>query len=100
VLPVRDFSVEEIFKARQMRTQYQAAYLFSTKYETVPWIKSELWEKLNRRYFDYHRDVSPDLAAEFLGGKIVLVAKDKAEWVSVMEMEQPASVASAGKRPM
>ncbi len=33
VLTVRDFDVEELFKARQMRSQYQVAYLFSTKYE-------------------------------------------------------------------
>jgi 4-amino-4-deoxy-L-arabinose transferase-like glycosyltransferase len=82
-LAVRDFTVEELFNARKMRPQYQVAYLFSTKYEAVPLFRSALWEKLNRRFFDYHRDVSPELAAEF-----------RAEWVAVLEMEQPSSVAA------
>lgn len=93
VLPVRDFDVEELFKARQMRAQYQVAYLFSTKYESEPWIKSALWEKLNRQFFGYHRDVSPELAADFLRGKIVFLARSKGEWVAILEMEQPSRVA-------
>jgi 4-amino-4-deoxy-L-arabinose transferase-like glycosyltransferase len=94
---VQDFTVEEIFKARQMRSQYQVAYLFSTKYEGVPWIRSDRWEQLNRRYFGSHRDVSPELAAEFLHAKIRFVATRKAEWVAVLEMQQPSSVASAAE---
>ena len=92
---VQDFTVEEMVKARQMRSKYQVAYLFSTKYEVSPWIRSDRWEQLNRRYFGSHRDVSPDLAAEFLHGKIVFLARSKAEWVAVLEMEQPSRVASA-----
>lgn len=92
---VQDFTVEEIFKARQMRSQYQVAYLFSTKYEVSPWIRSDRWEQLNRRFFGSYRDVSPELAAEFLHGKIVFLARSKAEWVAVLEMEQPTSVGSA-----
>jgi 4-amino-4-deoxy-L-arabinose transferase-like glycosyltransferase len=94
-LQIRDFTVEELFKARQMRSQYQVAYLFSTKYEAAPLFHSTLWEKLNRRFFDYHRDVDPELAAEFLHGRIVFLARKRAEWVAVLEMEQPSSVASS-----
>jgi hypothetical protein len=94
-VPVGNFDVEELFRARQMRSQYQVAYLFSTKYESEPWIKSSLWEKLNRRFFGYHRDVSPELAAEFLRGKIVFLARSKGEWVAILEMEQPTRVADA-----
>ncbi|HEY6305937.1 MAG TPA: glycosyltransferase family 39 protein [Candidatus Angelobacter sp.] len=93
VVPVRDFTVEEMLRARQMRGQYQVAYLFSTKYEASTWFRSELWEKLNRRFFDYHRDISPETAAEMLGGKIVYLARSKAEWVAVVEIEQPSRLA-------
>jgi Dolichyl-phosphate-mannose-protein mannosyltransferase len=92
---IQDFTVEEMLKARQMRSQYQVAYLFSTKNDVPSWIHSERWEKLNRRFFGSHNDVSPELAAEFLHGKIVFLARNKAEWVAVLEMEQPSSVASA-----
>jgi hypothetical protein len=98
VLPVNDFDVEELFKAHQMRSQYQVAYLFSTKYESQPWIRSSVWDKLNRRFFGYHRDVSPELASEFLRGRIVFLARSKGEWVAVLEMEQPSRVAEASSK--
>jgi 4-amino-4-deoxy-L-arabinose transferase-like glycosyltransferase len=93
VIPVSDFTTEEILRARQMRGQYQVAYLFSTKYESGTWFRSELWEKLNQRFFDYHKDVSPETAAEMLGGKPVFVARKKAEWVEIVEIEQPSRMA-------
>jgi 4-amino-4-deoxy-L-arabinose transferase-like glycosyltransferase len=95
---VQDFTVEEMIKARQMRSKYQVAYLFSTKVDVPPWIHSERWEKLNRRFFGSHVDVSPELAAEFLHGKIVFLARSKAEWVAILEMDQPSSVASAAEQ--
>ncbi|MBZ5506454.1 MAG: glycosyltransferase family 39 protein [Acidobacteriia bacterium] len=97
LVQVQDFTVEEMVKARQMRSKYQVAYLFSTKNELSPWIRSERWEKLNQRFFGSHRDVSPDLAAEFLHGKIVFLARSRAEWVAILELDQPSSVASAGE---
>ena len=94
VMQVRDFTAEEMFKARLLRSRYQVAYLFSTKYEGSTWFHSDFWDALNQRYFDYHRDLSPDAAAEVLGGKVVYLARKKAEWVEIIEMEQPASVAA------
>ena len=94
---VQDFTVEEMIKARQMRSQYQVIYLFSTKNNVPPWIRSERWEKLNQRFFGAHSDVSPELAEEFLHGKQVFIATNKAEWVAILEMQQPSSVASATK---
>ena len=78
VLQLRDFTVEELLKARQMRSQYQVIYMFSTKYEAAPLIRSSTWEKLNRRFFDYHTDVSPELAAEFLHANVVFRDRSKA----------------------
>ncbi len=92
-LKLRDFTVEELFKARQMRSQYQVAYLFSTKYEAPPLFRSAQWEKFNRRFFDYHADVPPELAAEFLHGKIVFLTRSHAEWVAIVEMDQAGAVA-------
>jgi 4-amino-4-deoxy-L-arabinose transferase-like glycosyltransferase len=90
-MSIKDFTLEEIMKARRMRSQYQVAYLFSTKYDRPAWFSSKLWTTLNRRYFDYHTDVDPETAAEFLGGNIVFLARRKAEWVAIVEMEQPAT---------
>lgn len=99
VLPVRDFTIEEMLHARSARGQYQVAYLFSTKYESGSWLRSTIWEGWNRRFFDDHQDVSPETAAEILGGNIVFVARSKAEWVAVIEMEQPSRMAGDGTLP-
>jgi hypothetical protein len=93
VLQVRDFTVEEVFRARSLQSRYQVAYLFSTKYEGSIWFHSDFWDRLNEKYFDYHRDLSPESAAELLGGRVVFVARRKAEWVEVIEVEPPGSVA-------
>ena len=99
VLPVVNFTAQEIVRAQEMRGQYQVAYLFSTKYEGGVWFRSELWEGLNRRFFDYHRDLSPQAAAEMLNGKIVFLARRKAEWVAIVELEPPSRVASRTQMP-
>ena len=82
-------------RARQMRGQYQVAYLFSTKYEPATWFRPRFWERLNRRFFDYHQDISPEAAAELLGGKPVFIAREKAEWVEIVEIDQDAQEALA-----
>ena len=93
IFPVQDFTLEEVMKARQSAGQYQAAYLFSTKYESNSLFRPRFWERWNRRFFDYHQDVSPEAAAELLNGRIVYLARRKAEWVAIMEIDQPSRVA-------
>jgi hypothetical protein len=90
---LENFTVEELWRGRQLRGRYQAALLFSTKYEGGTWFRSELWNRLNQKFFDYHQDVPPDAAAEILGGRIVFLARERAEWVAVVEMEQGSRVA-------
>ncbi|HEY6252817.1 MAG TPA: glycosyltransferase family 39 protein [Candidatus Angelobacter sp.] len=94
LVTVQDFTVEEVFKARAMRAQYQVAFVFSTKYNQPTWFHSKTMENLNRRYFDYHTDLPPELIANFLGGKIVFLERKKAEWVAVIEIEEPGTTAA------
>lgn len=98
VVPVADFTVDSLWQARKMRGQYQVAYLFSTKYESGVWFRSELWNRLNQRFFGYHQDVPPDAAAEILGGHLVFLARRKAEWVAVVEMEPRSEMALERKQ--
>ncbi|HLW54135.1 MAG TPA: glycosyltransferase family 39 protein [Candidatus Angelobacter sp.] len=99
ILPAADYTLEELYRARERRGQYQAAYLFSTKYESGVWFRSPLWNRLNRRFFDYHQDVPPETAAEILGGRIVFLARRKAEWVAIVEMEQHPELALTATHP-
>src|SRR5262249_33150698 len=83
IISMRDFTTEEMMRARQMLGQYQVAYLFSTKYEASSWFRPQFWQRLNRRFFDYHEDLSPEAAAGLLGGRIVFLARRRAEWVAI-----------------
>ena len=95
---VNNFTVEEVFKARAMRNRYQVAFIFSTKYDQPTWFGSRL-ESLTRHYFDYHSDLPPEVIANVLGGKIVLLERKKAEWVAVLEMEEPGTSAAISQKP-
>jgi Dolichyl-phosphate-mannose-protein mannosyltransferase len=88
ILPVENFTVEEVFKARAMRRNYQTAFVFSTKYNQPTWFGNR-FDRIARRYFDYHTDLPPEAIANVLGAKIVFLERRKAEWVAVMEMEEP-----------
>lgn len=87
VVAVDNFTVEEVFKARAMRAHYQAALIFSTKYDQPTWLGHRI-DNLTRRYFDYHSDLPPELIANLLGGKIVFLERKRAEWVAVLEVEE------------
>jgi hypothetical protein len=91
---IPDFTLEATLRARRLKSKYQVAYLFSTKYEGTTWFHSDFWDRLNERYFDYHRDLSPESAAELLGGKVVYFEKNKAEWVEIIEMGSSGSEAA------
>ncbi|HKF22069.1 MAG TPA: glycosyltransferase family 39 protein [Candidatus Angelobacter sp.] len=92
IVPVRNFTLEEIVKAQQQRGQYQVVYMFSTK-TAAGWFRPQFWQRLNRRFFDDHEDMAPQAVAELLGGKIVYLARSDAEWVAVLEIEQPSRMA-------
>ena len=68
--------------------------MFSTKTEGATWFRPRFWQRLSRRFFGDHDDMSPEAAAELLGGKIVYLARGKAEWVAVLEIEQPTRLAT------
>ncbi|MGH9570622.1 MAG: glycosyltransferase, partial [Candidatus Angelobacter sp.] len=93
VVAIPDFTAGALLKAQQERSNYQVAYPFSTKYEASTWFRSKMWEQLNRRFFDYHRDLSPQAAAELLGGRVVFAEQNKAEWVGIIEFQPPPSMA-------
>jgi hypothetical protein len=95
-MPARDFTLEEILRAQSVKKRYQVVYLFSTKYEAATWFQSEWWEAVIRKFFDYHRDLSPAAAAQMLGGRVVYLEHVKAEWVEIIEMDQ-AAVAKVAK---
>jgi len=99
VLRIENFSAQQVIAAADLRSRFDLALVFSTKYEP-PQVLLEhwhLWLELKERFFDYHVDVPPSVAAQLLGGKVIYSETRKGQWVAVIEMEriQEANAASA-----
>jgi len=90
VLRIEDFRVEKLLAAADARANYDLAFVFSTKYEPPnPVLKTwPAWDRIKTRFFDYHHDVPPSVAAQMLGGEIVFSESRKGQWVAVIEMRQ------------
>jgi 4-amino-4-deoxy-L-arabinose transferase-like glycosyltransferase len=88
VVRVENFSLEQVQLAQQSTSPYDVALLFSTKYETPRRLHWDWWEKEQQRFFDFHQDLPPELAARMLGGQIVFAERRAGEWVAVVDMRR------------
>jgi len=90
VVRIEDFSLDEVAGAAEQRSRFDVALVFSTKYEpTRPLLEHwRAWEEMKMRFFGFHRDVPPAVAAQILGGRIVFTEKIAGQWVAVIELER------------
>jgi Dolichyl-phosphate-mannose-protein mannosyltransferase len=101
VVRIEDFSLEQVTGAASLTSQFDAAFLFSTKFEP-PYSffdRWKRWQKWKSRYFGYHRDLPPEAAAALLGGNVLYRESRRGQWVGVIELqkiEQAQMEASAG----
>jgi len=100
VVRIEDFSLDEVAGASQERSRFDAALVFSTKYEPAhPFFERwRAWERVKTRFFGFHRDVPPAVAAQMLGGRIVFTEKSTGQWVAVIEIERTFEAMSTGPR--
>lgn len=86
VVRIKNFSAEEILLARQS-TAYNLVFAFSSKYEPQKQlIQWDFWERSNKAFFDYHRDLEPQAIATSLGGKVVWQERQNGQWAAVIEV--------------
>lgn len=90
VLRIENFSSLEIARATQATDQFNIAYLFTTKWEPPhPLLQALTFGKpLQERFFDYHEDVSPQHAAEMLGGRLIQYKNRDNEWIGLISIER------------
>lgn len=90
VLRIEDFTAEQMIFASGQRSGFDVALVFSTKYEPPhPWFQRwSTWQQWKTRFFGYHRDVPPAVAAEILGGRVVYSDVRNRQWIAVIETEQ------------
>jgi 4-amino-4-deoxy-L-arabinose transferase-like glycosyltransferase len=87
---VDNFSLPQIEAAMQ-RPGYDAALVFSTKYEaanTPRWMRFGDGE-WNRKYFGEHYDLPPELIARLLHGDLVWTARSRGLWTAVLLFNRP-----------
>ena len=100
VLRIEDFTLEQLIGANDLSADFDVALVFSTKYESpYPWLERwRIWRDWETRFFGYHRDVRPRVAAQILGGQLVYEEQKKGQWVGIIALEriEQARVPSRG----
>jgi len=97
---VEDFTTEEVLGAAQERSRFDVALVFSTKYEPArPLLDGwRGWVALKKRFFGFHRDLPPAIAAQMLGGRVVFAENSPGQWVAVIEVERVLDAGLQGGR--
>jgi hypothetical protein len=90
VVRIENFSLDEVLSAAGFRSNYEAALIFSTKYEPGParWDHWRAWTELKTRFFGFHRDLPPAAVAQILGAHIVFSEQRSGQWIAVIEMDR------------
>jgi hypothetical protein len=90
VVQIEDFTMEQMLAAADMNSRFDVALVFSTKYEAHSVLdRWEKWQEWKARYFGYHRDLPPEIAAAMLRGKLVYLPERKqAQWVGIIEIQK------------
>ena len=90
VVKIEDFSAEEVLSAADARSRFDVALVFSTKYQPQHTIfdRWHHWQEWKSRYFGYHVDLTPEIAASVLGGRVVYVDLRRGQWVGIIELQR------------
>lgn len=91
VATVDNFSLPHIEKAAQLTDPYTVGLIFSTKYDPphLPLSLGSKNESFDTRFFDFHRDLPPEMIARLLGGKVVWHAERQGQWAAVLHFDRP-----------
>jgi hypothetical protein len=98
VIRVENFSDAEMERLGRATGEFDIVFLFTTKWEPPRPLLQRLafGETLQKRFFDYHEDVTPERAAEMLGGRILRYENRNNEWVAIIAIERVEDARSFG----
>ena len=99
VLSTDDFSLAHMMAAADSRAQFDVALLFSTKYEPPRRLVGDwrAWDRIKTRFFGYHRDLPPEVAARLLGGEVVFEKHLGGQWVAVVDLQKAEEAVGSGQ---
>jgi hypothetical protein len=89
VVRIQDFTPAQIDAARAVPSQFDVAFVFSTKYQPVHPILENwaAWRRMKEQFFGYHRDLPPEEIAHRLGGRILFHKETEGQWVALIVIE-------------
>jgi hypothetical protein len=90
VVRIEDFTIEQLMSAADVRSSFDVAFVFSTKYQPRrPLLDNwQAWQETKARFFGYHRDLPPAAAAQILDGVVVYSESRDGQWAAVIEIQQ------------
>jgi 4-amino-4-deoxy-L-arabinose transferase-like glycosyltransferase len=91
VVPIEDFSAEQIARAGQEPEKYSSALVFSTKYDPqLPLFTLGPKSKaMDERYFGLHHDLLPEEIARELHGEMVWKQEGHGQWIALIRFNHP-----------
>lgn len=100
VVRIDNFSFEQLSAASDLRDQYDVALAFSTKYLPPRSLLARwpAWERVQTRYFGFHRDLPPAAAAQLLGGEVVYTESRNGQWIGIIRLERVVEARAPGPR--
>jgi hypothetical protein len=91
VISIDNFSLPQIEKAAQISDPFTVGLIFSTKYDPphLPFNLGPRNESFDARFFDFHRDLPPEMIARLLGGEVTWHAERQGQWTAVLHFDRP-----------
>jgi hypothetical protein len=101
VVPLEDFSAPQLLAAARDTSQYDIVLLFATKYQPPHDLFRgfALWQRWQTRFFGYHHDLPPEMAAQLLGGRIIFRESRNGQWIALIAIER-AENARVSSQPL
>ena len=84
VVPIQNFSLEQIQQAATEPGNYDTALIFSTKWQPTHFNLGKQNQSTDTKYFDFHNDLHPTEAAALLHGEVVWQAQRNGEWAAIL----------------
>jgi len=102
VVPLEDFTYEQIARAAQEPEKYSTALVFSTKYDPPSSLLSlgPKSEAMDERYFGLHHDLMPEAIARQLGGDLVWKKEDRGQWIALIRFNRQFDAALHSPDPL
>ena len=89
IVQIENFTQEQLVSAAEVNSQFDVALVFSTKYQVHSLLDGwRRWQEWKSRYFDFHRDMPPEIASALLGGRLVYVERQRGQWIAIILIER------------